>query len=172
MLSNENLAMKTYIAIQQSLVDALKMSADSFSTIGDRIRYARQRVGISQAELAERIGVRQPSMWSYEKNKFTPRAEVLSKLSKELKVSYNWLLNGTDEKQIEISTKDENRYFKLWLINNAPPDLDGREQEILANIDFSEKHPGPEIYTIILTMMRMAHPLSEITSRITNIKAS
>ena len=45
-------------------------------TLGDRIRLARERYGMSQAELSRRIGISKQSMYQIEANK-TPDPGVL-----------------------------------------------------------------------------------------------
>ena len=61
-------------------------------SVGARIRLARERMGLGQSELADRIGVRPPTMWRYENDRVTPGAEAAARLERELGVSVQWLM--------------------------------------------------------------------------------
>ena len=64
--------------------------------IGERIAQARQRVDISQRELADRMGITQQSVAALERRTSVPRSDTLQKLSAILNVSANELL-GIEE---------------------------------------------------------------------------
>ena len=66
-------------------------------TLGDRIVQARERAGLSTAQLARRLGVKTRTLSSWEKNATEPRSNRLMMLAGSLNVSPLWLLNGTDE---------------------------------------------------------------------------
>ena len=67
------------------------------NTLGDRIVQARERTGLSTAQLARRLGVKTRTLSSWEKNASEPRSNRLMMLAGSLNVSPLWLLNGTDE---------------------------------------------------------------------------
>jgi transcriptional regulator with XRE-family HTH domain len=55
----------------------------------------REAAGLSVAELARRIGVRQPSLWQLEEGvSKAPRASTLLRLAEALNASPEWLANG------------------------------------------------------------------------------
>jgi len=64
------------------------------STIGDRIRHARKDVGLNQADLANRLGVSQPTVANWESGVHDPRRLMLAKLSETLSVPLSWLSQG------------------------------------------------------------------------------
>jgi len=64
-------------------------------TLGDRIRQARERVGLSQIELARRIGLSKNAMNSIETGDADPRASRIVAIAQELGVSTDTLLLGT-----------------------------------------------------------------------------
>ena len=66
-------------------------------SLGDRIVQARERAGLSTAQLARRLGVKTRTLSSWEKNASEPRSNRLMMLAGSLNVSPLWLLNGTDE---------------------------------------------------------------------------
>ena len=63
-------------------------------TFGDKIRNERNRLGLSQDELAEKIGVTRRVISSYENDSSRPRGtERYNKLAEALGVNINYLLS-------------------------------------------------------------------------------
>jgi transcriptional regulator with XRE-family HTH domain len=71
-------------------------SAD-MATFGDRLAGAREALGLSQRELAERLGIRADTLRSWEEDRTEPRANRLQILAGVLNVSIRWLLTGEGE---------------------------------------------------------------------------
>lgn len=63
-------------------------------TVGQRIRRARIRQGLSQSELAARIRVSQPTIANWEQDSHAPRTGALDKVAETLGVETFWLMNG------------------------------------------------------------------------------
>lgn len=51
---------------------------------GKRLEKLRKAANLSRREVADRIGVRQPTVWAWEKGKAFPRAEKLPMLARIL----------------------------------------------------------------------------------------
>ncbi|WP_113913197.1 helix-turn-helix domain-containing protein [Roseovarius dicentrarchi] len=64
------------------------------TTFGDRLAGARELAGMTQAELAKRLGVKKKTMDDWENDVRDPRAMRLSMLAGLLNVSLLWLLTG------------------------------------------------------------------------------
>lgn len=64
---------------------------------GDRLRAVREQMQISQDDLADRLGFGQSQMNKYENGKADPSAEVVARMSRELGVTADWLLDLVDE---------------------------------------------------------------------------
>lgn len=64
------------------------------ATFGDRVYAARETVGLSQDELAKRLGVKRKTMRAWEEDLAEPRANKLQMLAGVLNVSVMWLLTG------------------------------------------------------------------------------
>ncbi|MGJ8546967.1 MAG: helix-turn-helix domain-containing protein [Sulfitobacter sp.] len=64
------------------------------ATFGDRVAAAREQTGMSQGQLARRLGVRQSTLRKWEDDISEPRANRLSMLAGLLNVSMRWLING------------------------------------------------------------------------------
>lgn len=67
------------------------------ATFGDRLAAAREASGMSQEQLARRIGVKVVTLRKWEDDVSEPRANRLSMIAGLLGVSMTWLINGTGE---------------------------------------------------------------------------
>jgi len=78
------------------------------STLGNRLRIARDRKGFTQIQVKEKTKINNKTLSGYEKNVSEPDSKTLSLLADLYEVSYRWLLTG--EGQIEekdFSEQDE-----------------------------------------------------------------
>ena len=64
------------------------------ATFGDRLAGARDALGMSQRDLAHRLGVRVETLQGWEDDRTEPRANRLRMLSGLLNVSMRWLMTG------------------------------------------------------------------------------
>ncbi|WP_366943525.1 helix-turn-helix domain-containing protein [Cypionkella sp.] len=70
---------------------------ENTATFGDRLEAARESCGLSQTELAQRLGVRDTTIKSWEADEWEPRGNRLQMLAGMLNVSLMWLLSGRGE---------------------------------------------------------------------------
>ena len=63
-------------------------------TIGEKMKKIRTEKGLSQKEVAKRLGVSQPSYAQYESGKRKPKFETIQKIAKALEVTFNELYGG------------------------------------------------------------------------------
>ncbi|KIT18080.1 helix-turn-helix domain-containing protein [Jannaschia aquimarina] len=79
-------------------MDGSETSDDWFdpetTTFGDRLAGAREAAGLSQTELARRLGVKPSTMKRWEEDRAEPRANRVQMLSGLLNVSLVWLMTG------------------------------------------------------------------------------
>jgi transcriptional regulator with XRE-family HTH domain len=104
------------------------------STLGERVREARKRLKLSQAELAKRVGVRQPTINDIE-NESTKGTAHIVKLAIALRVSPFWLDGGGP-----LKTMDELEAAILSL----SPELHKTALRIVAALKDEEPTTGPE----------------------------
>jgi HTH-type transcriptional regulator, cell division transcriptional repressor len=64
------------------------------ATFGDRVAAAREAAGMSQKQMARRLGVKQSTVRGWEDDLSEPRANKLSMMAGLLNVSIVWLLTG------------------------------------------------------------------------------
>ncbi|MBI1416387.1 MAG: helix-turn-helix domain-containing protein [Limimaricola sp.] len=67
------------------------------ATFGDRLAGAREAAGLSQHDLAVRLGVNTKTLQAWEDDRKEPRANRLQMLAGMLDVSLGWLLTGRGE---------------------------------------------------------------------------
>jgi transcriptional regulator with XRE-family HTH domain len=67
------------------------------TTFGDRLAGAREGVGMTQAALARRLGIKVATLRSWEEDRSEPRANRIQMLSGLLNVSLVWLMTGEGE---------------------------------------------------------------------------
>jgi len=68
--------------------------SETTATFGDRLAGAREAVGLSQKDLAAKLGVRLKTLRQWEDDISEPRSNRLSMLAGMLNVSILWLLSG------------------------------------------------------------------------------
>lgn len=73
-------------------------------SIGQRIRFARAELGLTQAALANKCEIAPTQFSRYESGRSTPRPETIVKIASALNVSPEWL--GTGQGPIESNNSD------------------------------------------------------------------
>ena len=68
--------------------------SDHVATFGDRLAAGREAVGLSQADLAKRLGVKLRTLKDWEEDQADPRSNKLQMVAGVLNVSIVWLLTG------------------------------------------------------------------------------
>jgi transcriptional regulator with XRE-family HTH domain len=106
---------------------------NSRMTLGNRIKQARERLGMSQVALAEAAGMRQQSLSALESGKSASTTKMLA-LAEALRVSVPWLERGetsfsipaghvpeaTDAKATRLAIAEENRHsLDEWLLTQG-----------------------------------------------------
>ena len=112
----------------------------AMSTLGDRIKEARVRCGLSQSELARRIGVRSQTINQWEHNKKKPSRDNVVRLVQVTQSSLSWLLYGKPSPEQKenaslASIGTRGRHVALVSIDRAArlEEPDKSDQIILAN---------------------------------------
>ena len=71
--------------------------------LAERIREVRTARGMSQVELAKRIGVTKQSVSNWENDNIQPSIDMLARVADSLSVSTDYLLGRDDRQYIEVS---------------------------------------------------------------------
>ncbi|MBO5179379.1 MAG: helix-turn-helix transcriptional regulator [Clostridia bacterium] len=98
------------------------------SRLGKRIKQYREKVGLTQFQLAEKIGVSEFYISALETGRRNPGRKILVKLANEMKVPIEALLDIETDNGLKFTT--EELYDK---IKNLPTDI---QKKIINIIDF------------------------------------
>lgn len=90
--------------------------------IGERVKQARKATGMSQEEVAKRLGISKQVISQLENNKAITEnfnGDLLAALSHLYEVSYSYLLNGEEKENDLITSQDilffiADNYFLSW----------------------------------------------------------
>lgn len=95
----------------------------------ERLKDLRKQVGLTQVDVAEKLGISQPAYASWERGVKKPTQENLVKIAQILNVSIDYLVGNSDEKSDELDniellfrmnskglTEEEKEIFKKELI--------------------------------------------------------
>lgn len=87
------------------------------STLGERLRLAREKKGLKQTQVKERTNINNKTLSGYENNVSEPDSNTLATLADLYEVSYRWLLTGKGDMSAKkelsttynasLTTKDE-----------------------------------------------------------------
>ncbi len=78
----------------------------------DRLEKVLKDKGISKTELAEKNGIRRPTISDWKKNGAVPSGDVCLKIAKYLGVSAEWLISGEETKDC-IPAEEKKRLAML-----------------------------------------------------------
>ena len=121
------------------------------STLGERIRFAREQKGLLQSDLAKLINVKSSGVISnWEKDLNKPDAEKIVRLCSVLDVSASYLLDYYGKPDIEFSSSEINHVKKYRVLDDYGKELvdlvlEKEHDRCIASI--SEKPAALRIYT-------------------------
>lgn len=97
-------------------MDTIEKNTMNKKAFGENLKNLRKQKGLSQAQLAEIIGMSAKNITKIETGKSFPRAENINKLLNLFNVSENVLFSGSDKFEIK---QNSNKIEALKIINNA-----------------------------------------------------
>ncbi|AEH47105.1 helix-turn-helix domain-containing protein [Parageobacillus thermoglucosidasius] len=76
--------------------------------LGERLKLCREKKGLSQKEVAEKIGIKNNTLSNYESGERRPDYETLCKLADLYEVSLDYLIKGQEHKE---EKENKNLFF-------------------------------------------------------------
>ena len=115
-------------------------------SLGDKVRYAREQMGLTTQILAEKAGVSQPYISEIENGNKNPSAKTIMKLAASLNVPGEFLLRNDvktlAEMDIESAVKnkiDSSKYFPYFVTVDRAIASEVTPDELLDAIQFINK---------------------------------
>lgn len=96
------------------------------TTIGERLRIAREKRGLKQTQVKERTNINNKTLSGYENNVSQPDTETLVVLADLYEVSYEWLFAGKGEMLERQSGKKKSDW------NSKLPELTAKDEKDIA----------------------------------------
>jgi len=97
-------------------------------TIGEKIRYRRKCIGITQLRLAELSGIHPVSIRKYETDKMVPGPEQLNRIANALSISYN-ALSASEDHMFRLETEGDVTGLLITLCKEGIVKLTGERDE-------------------------------------------
>ncbi len=107
---------------------------DKYATFGDRIVSARENLGLTHNQLANRLGIKSETLAKWEEDRSEPRANKLQMLAGVLNVSMIWLMTGEGD-GIAPSQVDETHSLDILLELRAIRSENSRLTERLGRLE-------------------------------------
>ena len=132
-------------------------------TLGEKIRYYREQLGITQGKLAELTGIHPVSIRKYETNKMQPQPPQIERIATALGVSYN-ALNGIGNAGMRLETVGDLMGVLMVLCNSGIIQISGeRGEDKILKDDTVSIHLNPVLSSYLeigYTARGKAHALS------------
>ncbi len=84
--------------------------------IADRIQYLRKQSGLSQEELADKVGVSRQAVSKWESEQSSPDLEKIIAMSELFEVTTDYILRGIEPTSVTSKTTIKTLYFSCILI--------------------------------------------------------
>jgi len=98
---------------------ATKKAVSPLESMGERIQQLRKTSGLTQADLAKKIGISHTQMARYEIKNIYPPADVLKNLAELFGTTIDFLVMGDNETKAQASLKDAeliNQFKKIAVL--------------------------------------------------------
>ncbi len=119
------------------------------NNLGERIKRVRVKAGLTQGELARRLGIAYPTLNKYERGHRTPDARLLSQIAKLLACDPGWLLTGESGLHDMLSVPEAAPAIQIPLISKVTDDFPEHVSEDISGY-ISLPHIPQGAYSIIV----------------------
>lgn len=101
-------------------VNNYSIKTNIMTELGNRIQEERKKLGLTQAQLAEKIGVSHTQMARYEIKGVQPPADTLKNLAELFNTSIDYLVRGDKAEQAKESLKDSEILAQFKKLDQLP----------------------------------------------------
>lgn len=97
----------------------------------DRLKYEREKKGLSQVDLADRLGISKQTVYKYEKGIAIPSVDTLLDIANIFDCSMDYLFGRTDNRGIAIvEVEHEGKIAKVGVPREQANRIDEIENEV------------------------------------------
>lgn len=104
----------------------------------DRIKKLRKALDLTQQEFADRIGMKQNTIATYEMGRATPSDPTINNICKEFNVNETWLRTGEGEMFVQLSRDEEIAAFLGQVMKTDHVDFRRRMVSVLSKLSLEE----------------------------------
>mgnify|MGYP001781835942 CR=1 FL=1 len=97
----------------------------------ERLKYLRKQAGLTQVEVAEKLGISQPAYASWERGVKKPTQENLVKIAQILNVSVDYLVGNLKDKTDDIDLSEVEILFRTTSDGMSNEEKEVFKQELL-----------------------------------------
>lgn len=91
-------------------------------TVADRIREVRKVEGLTQQKFADRLGLKQSTVATYETGRNVPIDPVITSICREFQINESWLRTGIGDMKAETTQQEKLARFFGDVLATAPDD--------------------------------------------------
>jgi len=140
------------------------------TTLGERLRIARERMGLKQTQVKDRTNVNNKTLSGYENNVSDPDTNTLVTLADLYGVSYEWLLTGTGEmtkkeKPISSLTEKDERDIGKRMAKIRNDLIEGISDHDNTSLSFMGEPMSEEAIESLLEALEHAERLATLANK-------
>ncbi|MCU0643156.1 MAG: helix-turn-helix domain-containing protein [bacterium] len=135
--------------------------------IGKRLKLIRNKKGITQSELGEKLGIQFQHVSKYERGETVPTWENLIKLTEIFDVNINWFLTGKGKMFLSPVTYSNEKDGPLSLVHDN--DSDEQLEEIIEELR-NDAELKDLIYDYVQNYRKLRVTTSKLQGRIDQMK--
>ena len=119
--------------------------------LGERIKKARKALDLTQQAFADRLGMKQNTIATYEMNRTNPSDPAIKSICREFDINETWLRTGDGEMFIQRSRDDELAAFMNELLTEESADFRRRLVTALSRL---KPEQWDALETVALELMK------------------
>lgn len=123
-------------------------------TIAKRLAEARESAGLSQKDVSEATGIREPTVSRYENDRLNPSVEALTQLARLYRVTVEWLATGDDPTDSAAEPLPDYPGLTAFLETDQGRSVTPDELRTLRTLRASTGRPSVDTYRMMLMALR------------------
>lgn len=141
-----------------SRVDSLNSASSHeslvFMTLAQRIKEARESIGLTQAAVGSAVGVQGLAVSRWERGESEPQAKTLAALAEALRCDPGWLLMGVEPQDSATEQPPDYPGLVEFLATKAGESVTSAELKLLRTLRASTGRPTADTYRMMLMVWR------------------